>query len=86
MKTSEFENIKDLIQRAEVEKAKSQGVKDSIKSEWKKKYGFETLEEAKDKLKELETGFNKNESRKEKLMNELEESQDWDQIEEELGA
>ena len=86
MKTSEFENIKDLIQRAEVEKAKSQGVKDSIKSEWKKKYGFETLEEARDKLIELETEFNKNESRKEKLMNELEESQDWEQIEEELGA
>ena len=86
MKTSEFENIKDLIQRAEVEKAKSQGVKDSIKSEWKKKYGFETLEEANDKLKELETEFNKNESRKEKLMNELEESQDCEQIEEELEA
>ena len=86
MKTSEFENIKYLIQRAEVEKAKSQGVKDSIKSEWKKKYGFETLEEAKDKLKELETEYNKNESRKEKLMNELEESQDWEQIEEELEA
>lgn len=86
MKTSEFENIKDLIQRAEVEKAKSQGVKDSIKSEWKKKYGFETLEEAKDKLKELETKYNKNESQKEKLMNELEESQNWGQIEEELEA
>lgn len=86
MKTSEFENIKDLIQRAEVEKAKSQGVKDSIKSEWKKKYGFETLEEAKDKLKELENEFNKNENRKEKLMNELVESQDWEKIEEELEA
>lgn len=86
MKTSEFENIKNLIQRAEVEKAKSQGVKDSIKSEWRKKYGFETLEEAKDKFKELETEYNKNESRKEKLMNELEESQDWEQIEEELEA
>lgn len=86
MKTSEFENIKDLIQRAEVEKAKSQGVKDSIKSEWKKKYGFETLEEAKEKLKELNSEYDKNESRKEKLMNELEESQDWEQIEEELEA
>lgn len=85
MKTSEFENIKDLIQRAEVEKAKSQGVKDSIKSEWKKKYGFETLEEAKDKLKELDSEYNKNENRKEKLMNELEESQDWEQIEEDLS-
>ena len=84
MTTKEFENIKDLIQQAEVEKAKAQGVKESIKAEWKKKYGFETLEEAKNKLDELNTEFNKNEKRKEKYMNELEESQDWEAIEEEL--
>lgn len=84
MTTKEFENIKDLIQQAEVEKAKAQGVKESIKAEWKKKYGFETLEEAKNKLDELNAEFNKNEKRKEKYMNELEESQDWEQIEEEL--
>lgn len=84
MTTKEFENIKDLIQQAEVEKAKAQGVKESIKAEWKKKYGFETLEEAKNKLNELNAEFNKNEKRKEKYMNELEESQDWEAIEEEL--
>lgn len=84
MTTKEFENIKDLIQQAEVEKAKAQGVKESIKAEWKKKYGFETLEEAKEKLNELNAEFNKNEKRKEKYMNELEESQDWEKIEEEL--
>lgn len=84
MTTKEFENIKDLIQQAEVEKAKAQGVKESIKAEWKKKYGFETLEEAKNKLDELNAEFNKNEKRKEKYMNELEESQDWEAIEEEL--
>lgn len=86
MKVSEFENIKNLIQKAEVEKAKAQGVKENIKGEWKKKYGFETLEEAKEKLNELNSDYNKNENRKEKLMNELEESQDWEKIEEELGA
>lgn len=86
MKTSEFENIKDLIQKAEVEKAKSQGVKENIKAEWKKNYGFDTLEEAKEKLEELNSEHNKNESRKEKLMNELSESQDWEQIEDELEA
>lgn len=84
MKTSEFENIKDLIQKAEMEQAKAQGVKDSIKAEWKKKYGFDTLEEAKEKLNELNSEYEKNESRKEKLMNELSESQDWEQIENEL--
>lgn len=86
MKTSEFENIKDLIQKAEVEKAKAQGVKENIKAEWKKNYGFDTLDEAKEKLEELNSEYNKNESRKEKLMNELAESQDWEQIEDELEA
>jgi hypothetical protein len=84
MKTNEFENIKDLIQRAEVEKAKSQGVKESIKAEWKKKYGFETIEEAEEKLSELESEYNKNEKKKEKYLNELSESQDWEKIEEDL--
>ena len=84
MKVDEIERIKDIIQRTELEKAKSQGVKDSIKAEWKKKYGFETLEEAKEKLNELNTDFEKNKNKKEKLMNELMESQDWDEIEDEL--
>jgi hypothetical protein len=84
MKTNELENIKGLIQRAEVEKAKSQGVKESIKSEWKKKYGFETIGEAEEKLSELESEYNKNEKKKEKYFNELSESQDWEKIEEDL--
>lgn len=84
MKTSEMERIKDLIKTAELEQAKAQGAKDNIKADWKKKYGFETLEEAKEKLKELSENLGKNEKKKEKLMNELNESQDWDKIEEEL--
>lgn len=84
MKVSEIERIKDLIKTAELEQAKAQGAKDSIKAEWKKKYGFETLEEAKEKLKELNAGVEKNEKKKEKLMAELSESQDWDNIEDEL--
>lgn len=85
MKTNELENIKGLIQRAEVEKAKDQGVKESIKAEWEKKYGFETIEEAEEKLAELNSEYNKNEKKKEKYLNELSESQDWEKIEEELG-
>ena len=84
MKVDEIERIKDIIKRTELEKAKAQGVKDSIKAEWKKKYGFETLEEAKEKLNELNADFEKNKNKKEKLMNELMESQDWDEIEDEL--
>ena len=84
MKVNEIERIKELIQKAELEQAKAQGAKDSIKAEWKKKYGFETLEEAKEKLEELSAEVEKNEKKKEKLMAELSESQDWDKIENEL--
>lgn len=84
MKIDEIERIQELIQKAELEQAKSQGVKDNIKSEWKKKYGFETIGEAKEKLEELKTELNKNVKKKEKLTNELMESQEWDKIEEEL--
>ena len=86
MKTSEFENIKNLIQKAEVEQAKAQGVKENIRAGWKKTYGFDTLDEAKEKLEELNSEYNKNESRKEKLMNDLSEAQNWDKIEDELEA
>ena len=84
MKVNELEKIKDLIQRAELEQAKAQGVKDSIKAEWKKKYGFDSVEEAKAKLEELESNLAKNEKKKDKLIQELEESQDWEKIEDEL--
>jgi uncharacterized protein YaaR (DUF327 family) len=84
MNSSEIERIKELIQKAELEKAKAQGAKDSIKAEWKKKYGFETVEEAREKLNELNSELEKNEKKKEKLMNEILESQDWDEIEDEL--
>jgi len=84
MKVNDIEKIKDLIKDAELEQAKAQGAKDNIKAEWKKKYGFETLEEAKEKLEELSAGVEKNEKKKEKLMDELSDSQDWDKIEDEL--
>ena len=84
MKIEDVERIKELIQRAELEQAKAQGAKDSIKAEWKKKYGFETLDEANNKFEELKTDLEKQERRKEKLISELSESQDWEKIENEL--
>ena len=84
MKVNEIERIKNLIQEAELEQAKAQGVKDSIKAEWKKKYGFDSIEKAKEMLEELESNLEKNEKKKVKLTEELEEFQDWDKIEKEL--
>ena len=84
MKTDEVSRIKDLIGMTELEQAKAQGAKDNIKAGWKKEYGCETVEEAKEKLEELIAEQKKNQTRKDKLINELSESQDWDKIEDEL--
>ena len=39
MELKEVERIKDLINKNEIEKAKAQGVKESIKKQWKEKFG-----------------------------------------------
>lgn len=84
MDTREFQRIKNIISEAELESAKSQGTKESIEKSWKEEYGFSTLEEAVEKKKELEEELELSNSRLDKLTAELENSQDWDKLEEEL--
>ena len=47
MELKEVERIKDLINKNEIEKAKAQGVKESIKKQWKEKFGTDDVEEIK---------------------------------------
>ena len=44
MELKEVERIKDLINKNEIEKAKAQGVKESIKKQWKEKFGTDDVE------------------------------------------
>lgn len=86
MSVKEVERIKELISKAELENAKIQGTIESIESEWKDDYGVETVEQAVEKLNELEEEKKSSDLRLDKLKNELESSYDWDDLEEELGA
>lgn len=79
------EQIKELISKAEIENAKSQGVIENIKDDWKEKYGTDNPEEIKQKLQELKEEKEKTDERKEKLQKELNESYDWEELEEELA-
>ena len=85
MDIREVQKIKDLIGKSEVENAKAQGVIEDIKSEWREKYGFDTVEEANCKYEELKENLSKMENREEKLMKDLSQIQDWEKIEEELN-
>ena len=84
MDLREFERIKELIKKAELKSAKSQGVIDSITSNWKEKYGFSTVEEAEAKLREMVEEKKMIETRLDKLMSDLIESYNWDELEKEL--
>ena len=86
MELKEVERIKDLIDKNEIEKAKAQGVKESIKKQWKKKFGTDDVEEIKGKLQEMQGELDNSNKRLETLSNKLFNSYDWDKLEEELGA
>ena len=86
MELKEVERIKDLINKNELEKAKAQGVKESIKKQWKEKFGTDDVEEIKGKLQEMHGELDNSNKRLETLSNKLFNSYDWDKLEEELGA
>ena len=86
MELKEVERIKDLINKNEIEKAKAQGVKESIKKQWKEKFGTDDIEEIKGKLQEMQGELDNSNKRLETLSNKLFDSYDWDKLEEELGA
>ena len=86
MNLKEVERIKGLIEKNEIEKAKAQGVKESIKKQWKEKFGTDDVEEIKKKLQEMQDELYSANKRLEKLTEKLFNSYDWDKLEEELGA
>lgn len=86
MELKEVERIKDLINKNEIEKAKAQGVRESIKKQWKEKFGTDDVNEIKEKLQEMQSELENSNKRLQTLENKLFSSYDWDKFEEDLGA
>ncbi len=86
MELKEVERIKDLINKNEIEKAKAQGVRESIKKQWKEKFGTDDVNEIKEKLQEMQSELENSNKRLQTLENKLFSSYDWDKLEEDLGA
>jgi hypothetical protein len=86
MDLKEVTRIKDLINKNEIEKAKAQGVKESIKKQWKEKFGTDDVNKVKEKLQEMQCELDNSNERLQTLTDKLFDSYDWDKLEEELGA
>ena len=84
MNVRKVEEINELISKAEIASAKSQGQIEGIKAEWKKLYGTDDENEIKNKLQELETEQQKTVERQEVLYEKLVNAYDWETLEEEL--
>ena len=84
MNVRKVEEINELISKAEIASAKSQGQMEAIRAEWKKLYGTDDENEIKNKLQELETEEQKTVERQEVLYEKLVNAYDWETLEEEL--
>lgn len=85
MNVKEVERIEDLIKKAELEVAKSEGQIQTLKTQWKKLYGTDDEKEIKEILKNQKAELTKTQERLNVLYNKLLEACDWDSLEEELS-
>jgi uncharacterized protein YPO0396 len=80
MTTKEYERIKEKIEAAKEKKNKAQGAIEQLKASLKKEFGFDSVEEAAAKEKELATEIETAEKRLESLMEELEGVTEWEKL------
>ena len=78
--------IKNLISKCEIESAKSQGIIENIKKQWKADYGTDDEKEIEQKLQEMNSELKQSNERLETIYNKLVESYDWEQLANEMGA
>lgn len=84
MDVKEFERIKGLIKKAELESAKAQGAVDSIKKGWMEEFGTDDVNEIRERLKKMREERDLMKERLDNLYSKLESSCDWDALEREL--
>ena len=80
MEAIEFEKIKNKIKTAELNSATAKGKIESIESNWQKKYGFTSLEDAKKKRDEIKKEISEKTETRNNLMDKLENSYNWNSL------
>lgn len=86
MDTREFERIKNIISKAELDSAKAQGKIDNIKKTWRDKYGTDDINEIKKIYENFQKDKEKLEGKLEELWKKILSSCDWDELEKKLNG
>lgn len=86
MEAREFERIKGLISKAEIESAKAQGTIDNIRKNWLKEYGTDDIDEITNKFKELCDERDNLEKKMGEIWDKLYSSCNWDELERKLNG
>ena len=86
MDIKKVQEIKETIAKCEIESAKSQGIIENIKKQWKEDYGTGDEKEIEQKLREMNSELKQSNERLETIYNKLVNSYDWEQLEDEMGA
>lgn len=85
MSIDEIKKINGLIEKAQIESAKSKGVIEQIEKDWKNKYGTSDLKEIISIRDKMESDLEKKRDETESLYDELVNGYDWESLEDELN-
>ena len=80
MNIKQLEEIKDKIELLKQNRAKAQGTIEKIEKDWHDNFGVSTIEEAKNKLMELQANLEQKEERLETLTEKLEAVTNWEDV------
>ena len=80
MDTREFETLKKKINDKKLEIAQAKGKQETIIEQWKKEYGFDTVEEAEKKLNEIKKENEEKTAKRDEYFEKLQKAVNWENI------
>jgi len=80
MTAAEVQKIRTSIDEKKRKNDRAEGAIESIQQEWKRQFGFETIEEAQNKLKELGENADLYAEQEEKIVEQLKELVNWENL------
>jgi hypothetical protein len=80
MTVEKFNQIKSKIEQAKSSKDRAIGAKQKIEENWKNEFDIDSIEEAENKVKEIEDEIAKDKVKLEKQYSQLEKITDWDEL------
>lgn len=85
MNIDEVKKINGLIEKAQIESAKSKGVLEQIEKDWKNKYGTSDVDEIVSIRDKMGSELEEKRAEVESLYDELVNGYDWESLEDELN-